>query len=526
MEALTDAELLAEWVARRSEAAFARLVHRYIALVHSAAHRQVNDSQLAEEIAQAVFVLLANKAESLGRHVVLAGWLCRAAHFVARDKLKSERRRRRREQLAARMETNSDPAASAVWQQLAPHLDEAVAQLSQTDRAAIILRFYEQRPLEEIGNAFGVGADAAQKRVARALEKLRSIFAGKGVSLSAPTVASAIAANAVQTVPIGLAAQISAGAIAAGTSVTTVTLLSMSALHKTIIGVTLAAAVGTATHQTLQASANRTETQAIKERNSWRAGEVGRLTAESEEAARRLAALKRDRDLLDARIASLRSTSPTKSNRETNPAEDVLKTWQESVARLKQHLDSNPGARIPEMQLLTEADWLMAVKNLPVETEGNPKLGLRQLHDKAESRFAEQIRTALRAFRQDHQGQDPNNIALLRPYLDPRTDPAILRRWVVLPAETFPGHDLGSRFVVTQWPAVAEQKQGGVLLVTAGARTSLEFDTLVMEPVYAAYQSANPGLKPKDPSVYRPYAVTPEQKAELQKLIDAEARGH
>ncbi len=200
----SDAELLAEWTARRSEAAFARLVERYVALVHSAARRQVSDPHLAEEITQAVFILLARKAGSLSRQTVLAGWLCRTAHYAARDALKAERRRQHREQLAATM----DPPTDAAWQQLAPLLDEAVAQLREADRNAIVLRYYEKHSLDEVGTALGIGADAAQKRVARALEKLRGIFAKRGVTLTGAAIAGAVSANAVQAVPVGLTATV------------------------------------------------------------------------------------------------------------------------------------------------------------------------------------------------------------------------------------------------------------------------------------------------------------------------------
>lgn len=470
MESLTDAELLAEWIAHRSQAAFALLVRRHISLVHSAARRQVNDPHLAEEITQAVFVLLASKAESLGRNVVLAGWLCRTAHFVARDKQRSERRRKQREHLAARMETNSDPAADAVWQQLAPHLDEAVAQLGEADRAAIVLRFYEQRPLDQIGITFGVGADAAQKRVARALDKLRAIFTGKGVSLTAPAMASAITANAVQIAPAGLAAQVSAGAIVAGTSVTATTLLSMSVLHKTIISVTVAAAVGTATHQTMQASANRHEARAMREANSIRQKQIQLLASERDKAADRLAKLGLENKLLGSQIASLQTTTQFEVSPRDNSAEALLKTWQARVAELKQHLEQNPAARIPEIKLLNESDWLMMVKERPgISTETDLQRVFSQIRDAAEEKFVPQIKKALAAFQRTQNGQPLTDFAQLLPYFDPQTDPEIFQRWKVVPAKTFPSSfEIGSDYVVTQMFGVVDEEVDRVKIFTSG----------------------------------------------------------
>lgn len=276
MQSPSDAELLAEWTARRSEPAFARLVERYVALVHSAARRQVNDPHLAEEITQAVFILLARKAGSLGRQAVLAGWLCRTAHFAARDALKAERRRQHREQLAAHMDTTPD----AAWQQLAPLLDEAVAQLREADRNAIVLRYYEQRPLDEVGAALGIGADAAQKRVARALEKLRGIFTRRGVTLTGAAIAGAVSANAVQAVPVGLAAKISAAALLAGTTITATTAIVMTTLHKSLITVIIVAA-GMATTVMVKQHQARQTLRKENESLQTRVNELSRLTVEN-----------------------------------------------------------------------------------------------------------------------------------------------------------------------------------------------------------------------------------------------------
>jgi uncharacterized protein (TIGR03435 family) len=223
---MDDAELLSRYVMQRSEGAFATLVERHVSLVFSSALRQVRDPHLAEEITQAVFVILARKADSLRRETVLAGWLCRTAHFAACNALKAEHRRHRHEQ-EAYMESLLHEPAPDVWPQIAPLLDEAVAQLGQADRNAVVLRYYKQKPLEEVGRILGLNADAAQKRVSRALEKLRKFFSKRGVDSTAATIAETISANSIQATPVALAKTVTAVAIAKGAaaSISTLTLI-------------------------------------------------------------------------------------------------------------------------------------------------------------------------------------------------------------------------------------------------------------------------------------------------------------
>ena len=207
-----DAELLTAYATRHSEEAFTELVGRHVALVYSAALRQVREPQLAEDVTQAVFIILARKARAVSRHTALSGWLCRVAHFVSRDALRAERRRQHREQIACRTENS----AETDWMHIAPLLDEVVAQLSEKDRNAIVLRFYERKSFGEVGSVLGVDADAAQKRVSRALEKLRIFFAKRGVNSTTAIIAEAISANSVQAVPAALAKSVTAVALAKG----------------------------------------------------------------------------------------------------------------------------------------------------------------------------------------------------------------------------------------------------------------------------------------------------------------------
>ncbi len=207
-----DMMLVREYAASQSETAFETLISRHINLVYSAALRQVRDAHLAEEISQAVFVILARKAGSLGSKTILSGWLYRTARFAAADMLKIQRRRQRREQEVCMQSTFDDHPMDAAWQELSPLLDEAMAQLRDQDRVALVLRYFENKSLREVGDALGLQERAAQKRVARGLEKLRTFFARRGVALTTAIIAGAVSANSVQAAPAGLAAAISATA--------------------------------------------------------------------------------------------------------------------------------------------------------------------------------------------------------------------------------------------------------------------------------------------------------------------------
>jgi RNA polymerase sigma factor (sigma-70 family) len=228
MREMDDMALLREYQARQSETAFTTLVERHIGLVYCAALRQVRDPALAQEITQVVFILLARKAHSLREGTILSAWLYRAVRFTASDARKMAFRRQQREHEAAQMQTNSPSSSDeSAWEQIAPLLDEAMAALGEKDRNAVMLRFFEQKSLEEVGAALGIDTGAAQKRVWRAVDKLRQYFARHGAAFSAATITTALSAHALHAVPSGLAATVAATAALKGTAATasTATLL-------------------------------------------------------------------------------------------------------------------------------------------------------------------------------------------------------------------------------------------------------------------------------------------------------------
>src|ERR1051325_2945372 len=146
-----DVELLREFVERGSEEAFRSLVERHTGMVHGAALRVVQNQTTAEEVTQAVFIILARKARSLRHNTLLAGWLYRTARFVALEALRAEKRRQQHTQEFADMKETTEGVS--VWNQIAPVLEEAMSRLGATDRDAVVLRFLEQRSFAEVAGA-------------------------------------------------------------------------------------------------------------------------------------------------------------------------------------------------------------------------------------------------------------------------------------------------------------------------------------------------------------------------------------
>jgi len=223
MTELDDHELLADYARTGSEAAFAVLVARYVNLVHSAAWRFTGNPHHAEEITQAVFIILARKAGGLRRGTVLSGWLYQTARLTAANFVKGEIRRQRREQEAYMQSILTEPEPAA-WKQIAPLLDEAMGWLGETDRNAIVLRFFENKTARQVAAALKLNEAAAHKRVDRALEKLHRYFARRGVSSTTAIIAGAISANSVQAAPMALAKSVTAVAVAKGAAASTSTL--------------------------------------------------------------------------------------------------------------------------------------------------------------------------------------------------------------------------------------------------------------------------------------------------------------
>lgn len=313
----TDSQLLRAYAENRSEAAFSELVRRHVDIIHSAAQRMVCDSHLAQDVTQGVFVALAKSAGQLAAHPVLSGWLHRTAQNIAAQTVRTDVRRRAREQEATAMNELLAAEPDAVWEQIAPHLDGALSELTEPDRDVLLLRYFERKSAREMAEMLGISAEAAQKRVNRAVDRLRECFASRGVAVGASGLVVLISTNAVQAAPVGLAVTVTSAATLAGaavtaaatTTATTVQTIAMTTLQKVVITTALAAAIGTALFEVREVKQMRAQHQASQE-------QIASLTAQIEE-------LQQERDVARQQLASV-SADLAKAQQNQNSSE-VLK---------------------------------------------------------------------------------------------------------------------------------------------------------------------------------------------------------
>lgn len=244
---MTDAgQLLRAYVAQNSEDAFRRLVDAHIGVVYSTALRGLRgDAAAAKDVTQMVFTDLARKARTLPGDVILSGWLYRHTIFTASKLMRSESRRRAREQEAANM--NPQHESDATWEQLMPFLDGAINSLSARDRDAVVMRYFENRDFRSVAAGLQSTEDAAQKRVTRALEKLRCYFQRRGVAVSGTTLGAVLAAQSATAVPVTLAAAIAGNALANASATATPFIISliMAKLKTIAVGAVMIAALTT-----------------------------------------------------------------------------------------------------------------------------------------------------------------------------------------------------------------------------------------------------------------------------------------
>lgn len=297
----SDAQLLRDYAEHRDEAAFREIVRRHTDVIYSAALRQVASPDLARDVAQGVFTDLARKAqplaESLAENASVLGWLFRSTRYAALNLMRDDRRRQARER---HVMEHFNPASETTpeWDAVQPILDEAMADLSDEDRDALLLRFFKNQDFRVIGQSLGVSDDTAQKRVSRALERLRAEFIRRGVTTSSIALSTALSANAVAIAPAGLAgvfsttAMLSGAAVQTSAAITITKTITMTTLQKTFIAAALTAAVGTGIYQAHQTSNLREQNESLEQQQTAQAGQLAKLQTENKRLSNQVAQVK------------------------------------------------------------------------------------------------------------------------------------------------------------------------------------------------------------------------------------------
>jgi RNA polymerase sigma factor (sigma-70 family) len=342
---IDDAELLRRYVANRSEEAFAELVRRHVDLVYSVALRQVGgDVHLAQDVAQVVFTALARKAASLANRPVLAGWLYRTAQFSAIDVVRAEHRRRQREETAYAMNDLTNHSGATVdWEKLRPSLDQAIGELGDEDRDAVVLRFFQGQPFAEIGARLKITENGARMRVERALAKLHGLLAQRGLTSTTAALGIALGNQIGVAAPAGLAATVAGAAMSAvtsggGTAAAVGAYLTMSKIKVGIAGALVAGvlAIGTMELQAnreLKAELSRPSPEkeaplALRTENRALNATLGKLAADNPEV-KELTALRN-------RAAQLRARPPGVVDSELKPISSwVNRGWATPEAALE-----------------------------------------------------------------------------------------------------------------------------------------------------------------------------------------------
>ncbi|NOS68502.1 MAG: sigma-70 family RNA polymerase sigma factor [Verrucomicrobia bacterium] len=535
MNAQTDQQLLQDYAGSHSEPAFAELVRRHIDLVYSAALRMVCDSHQAEDVTQGVFVALAQNARQLTHHPVLSGWLHRTTQNLAANAVRANVRRQTREREALAMNELLSAEPDTNWENIAPHLDAALGELSEPDRDAVLLRYFERKSAHEMAQTLGISDEAAQKRVNRAVERLREFFAKRGVTVGASGLIVVISANAVQAAPMGLALTISAAALASATlststaiAVTTKT-IAMTTLQKIIATATVAILAGAGIYEAHQAFQLREQIQTLQEQQAPLVEQIQALQRERDEGKNRLAGLLEDisrwesnpnqTELLKLRgeVTRLKAAENRKVN---DPAEAAAKSWADRVTRLKQRLEQTPGAKIPEFKYLTDANWLDAASE-PLVSDEDYRRAFARLRSVGENQMIISMHKALGEYMKQNGGQFPTDLSQLKSHFETLPDDEMLQRYTIVPASQIPNMKMGGDWLITVKNPVDEEFDSLWAMGPKGFGSSTYkgmSDAKVLDPVLKAFAAANNGQEPKDSSELLPYLTTPEQQVVFKKL--------
>jgi RNA polymerase sigma factor (sigma-70 family) len=347
-----DVQLLRRYAAEQSEAAFDELTRRHVDLVYSAALRLVHgDASSAQDVTQQVFTEVARQAKRLARHPTLVGWLYTTTRLIALRVNRTEQRRQAREQEAYTMnELLHEDAPAPDWSQLGLVIEDAMRELDDKDRAAVLLRFFQNKTLNEVGAALNLTDNAARMRVERALDKLRGKLARRGIATTTAALAAVVSANAVHAAPAGFVATLSAAAIAgsavpASAIIAATQTLAMTTLQKIIVATSLTAALGTGFYAVHQSAQMNARIQTLQQEQTPLAAQIQHLELERHQFSNQVAALSAENarlksgqsanDLLRLRgqVGALRQQVAASESRTNEPSGGIAKLMNDPATK-------------------------------------------------------------------------------------------------------------------------------------------------------------------------------------------------
>ena len=328
---------------------------------------------------------------------------------------------------------NTMNATPADWTHIEPLLDEAMHALDDTDRTAVLLRYFENKSLREVGASLGTSDDAAQKRVRRAVERLREFFAKRGVTVGASGLVAVVSANAVQAAPVGLAVTISTAAALAGTTfASTATAIAADAVAMTALQKVLVAAIVVASVMLPVLIHRRAQTKLAEQDRALRqqAGQLAALQKGNAQLANLTAEADSSRSLptgqfiellrlrgqvgrLNREVQELTKLKTASSATESNGLAATARVWSERAEQLKQWLEANPAGKTPELQFLTDQDWIEAVHPLTLSSDEEYRRAMSLARVNAEMRIVDILHGALRQYGQANNGEFPRQLSEL-----------------------------------------------------------------------------------------------------------------
>lgn len=515
----SDHELLSQYARNGSQTAFAELVQRHLNLVYSAARRHVSSSALAEEIAQSVFLDLSRNAMRIKPGTPLVAWLHVVTRRTAIDVIRRESRRQAREQTAVEMagsEQNESVAMkpkSSLWTELEPMLDEALEKLDETDRTAVLLRFFENKSLREVGAAFGASEEAAQKRVSRAIERLRTIFAKRGIVVGSAGLVTELSAHAIQTAPVSLGASITSAAPLAGAValLKTTEAIVMTTVQKSLLAAGLAIAVGGGLYEARELSRLRAEISVQQQRATHLDVAAKNFERERDVAAQKTAAADRE---IDALLAKAKAAVPP--GQKLDPE---MEAWLARVDRLKKLRAERPELAIPEFQLLEEKTWFVVAQKAKLDSDSGVKDVFASLRGVAENSFANLANKALKNYLETNGGVLPAAPEQLAPFFEPPADPALFQRYRMLHTGKFSEVPKSANAPVLAVKSPVDLERDSIRLIGPGWFSSVSAMSYNVREARAAFAKTNPGQQATTADQLIPFLPFPAPSAAIQKFF-------